>query len=124
MDFFHYLSNQFLVRMTRNYTKIKLKQERWGHVKTSQRKEDFQRIELEVEGLVISINTHSSYLLSVINVNICSCFLKGDYYEVITLVNHLNFSHPNTCSPLSSSRWLNAILFLTRIALRYPIGHR
>ena len=88
-----------------NYTKITLNQERWGHVKISQRNEGFQRIKLKVEalGLVALINAHSSYSLMANNVNICSCLLKGYYYEVITLVNHLNFSYPNTYSSQGSS---------------------
>ena len=114
------------MRVKSNYNKFKLKQERWGHVKISQRNEGFRRIKLEVEalGLVASINAHGSYSLRANNVNICLCLLKGDYYEVITPLNHLNFSHLNTYSPLSSSRRLSAIFFLKRIALRYPIGHR
>ena len=85
-------------------------------MKIFQRKEGFRRIRLKVEalGLIASINAHSSYSLRANNVNICSCLFKGDYYEVITLVNHLNFSHPNIYSLLGSSRRLNAILFLMR----------
>ena len=94
-------------------------------MKISQRKEGFRRIKLGVEALwlVASINAHGSYLLRANNVNISLCLLKGDYYEVITFVNHLNFSHSNTYSLLCSSRQLSAILFLTRTTLRYSIGH-
>ena len=63
--------------------------------------------------LVASINAHGSYSLRVNNMNIFLCSFKFDYYEVMTLVNHLNFSHSNTHSPLSSSKQLSAILFLT-----------
>ena len=94
-------------------------------MKISQRNEGFRRIKLKEEalGLVASINAHGSYLLGANNVNICLCLLMGEYYEVITLMNHLNFSHSNTYSPLGSSRWSSATLFLTRTALRYLISH-
>ena len=84
-------------------------------MKISQRNEGFRRIKLKVEalGLVASINAHGSYSLRANNVNICLCLLNGEYYKVITIVKHLNLSHSNTYSPLSSSRWLSTILFLT-----------
>ena len=92
--------------MKSNYTEIKPKQEKWGHVEIFQRKEGFRRIKLKVKalGLVVSINANGSYSLRANNVNICLCLLKGDCYEVITFVNHLNFSHSNTYSTLGSSR--------------------
>ena len=81
-------------------------------MKISQIKEGFRRIKLKVEalGLVASINAHGSYSLRANNVNVCLRLLKGDCYEVITLVNHLNFSHSNTYSPLGSSRQLSAVM--------------
>ena len=59
---------------------------------------------------VASLNAHNSYSLRANNVNVYLLFPKGGCYEVITLVNHLNFSHSNTYSLLGSSRWLSAIL--------------
>ena len=47
----------------------------------------------KILGLVASINAYGSYSIKANNVNVCLCFLKGDWYEVITLVTHLNFSH-------------------------------
>ena len=39
---FHYLSYQFPMRIQSNYTEIKLKQERWGHVEISKEREAFE----------------------------------------------------------------------------------
>ena len=62
--------------------------------------EDFKKEEIlksktqgEAVRLVASINTSGSYSLRANNVNLCLCLLKGDCYEVIALLNHLNFSH-------------------------------
>ena len=66
-----------------------------GSCEDFQMKGDFRRIKLKVKALelVASISASGSYSLKANNVNACLCLIKGDYYEVITPVIHVNFSH-------------------------------
>ena len=71
-----------------------LKQRRLDNVEISKENKTFKnKTQGKILGLVTSINAYGLNSIRENNVNVYLCLLKGNQYEVITLVTHLNFSH-------------------------------